>query len=116
MTSLSLLDLGPELITVYPSVWAQDEDGNFGWRPGSTGHTVRAHVQPISSTEPVVNGQQVTTLVRVIARRVPAGPWDRVDWDGRIWDVLGEPEQHGDSPATRHNSALMQARGVRRGG
>ena len=113
---MSLLDDGPDLITVYPSVWAADDDGNYAWRPGTTGITARARVQPVSSTELAVNGQRVATLARVIARGVPAGPWDRVDYAGRTWDVLGEPERRGDSTATVHVTVLIQARGVVRDG
>ena len=107
---MSLLDHGPHAIVVYPSVWAADADGNFAWRPGHTPVLVWARVQPVGSTELVVNGQQVATVARVIARHAPAGPWDRIDYDGRTWDVLGEPEQRGDSPATRHTTALIHAR------
>lgn len=113
---VSLLDDGPDLVTIYPSVWAPDEDGNYAWRPGTTGITVRARVQPVSSTELAVNGQQVATVARVIARHVPAGPWDRIDHASRTWDVLGEPEHHGDSPTTTHTTVLIQARGVPRHG
>lgn len=112
--ALSLLDDGPDVITVYPSVWSADEDGNHAWRPSGTGIVVRARVQPISSTEQAGTGQQVVTLVRVIARNVPAGPWDHVDYDGRTWDVLGEPDHRGDSLATAHTTLTMQARGAGR--
>lgn len=108
---MSLLDTGTHALAIYPAVWEPDPDGNWAWRPGQTPVLVWARVQPVSSTELVVNGQQVVTLARVIARHAPAGPWDRIEHDGRSWDVLGEPEQRGDSPATRHTTALMQARG-----
>ncbi|MGH3760255.1 hypothetical protein [Actinophytocola sp.] len=111
---MSLLDAGPDAIVVYPSVWEADADGNYAWRPGTMPVLVWARVQPVNSTELVVNGQQVVTLARVIARRAPAGPWDRIDYDRRTWDVLGEPEQRGDSPTTRHVTVLMQARGPHR--
>ncbi len=107
---MSLLD-GSDAIVVYPSVWEPDADGNYAWRPGHTPILVWARVQPVSSTELVVNGQQVATLARVLARHAPTGPWDRIDYDGRTWDVLGEPETRGDSPATRHVTVLMKARG-----
>jgi hypothetical protein len=110
--AVSLLDDGPDLITVYPSVWAADQDGNYAWRPGTEGIVIRARVQPISSAELALNGQQLSTLARVIARRVPTGPWDRIDHAGDVWDVLGEPEQRGDSPATSHTTVLIQARGA----
>ncbi|PPK63521.1 hypothetical protein V5P93_000424 [Actinokineospora auranticolor] len=112
---MSLLDHGPDHVVIYPSMWAADQDGNHAWRPGPTGHQVTARVQPISSADLVVNGQQVATLARVITRDAPAGPWDRVEWDGRTWDVIGEPEQRGDSPATRHTTIVIRARGVNRG-
>lgn len=113
---MSLLDDGPDLITIYLSIWAADGDGNYAWRTGTVGVTARARVQPVSSTELAVNGQQVATVARVIARNVPAGPWDRIDYDGRTWDLLGEPERRRDSPTTTHVTALIHARGVRRDG
>src|SRR2546430_16500459 len=80
---VSLLDTGTEAVRIYPSIWAADEDGNLGWRPGMTGIDVRALVQPISSTPLAVNGQQVVTLARIITPPAPARPWDRIEWDGR---------------------------------
>jgi hypothetical protein len=113
---VSLLDDGPDLVTVYPSIWAADKDGNYAWRPGTTGIPLHARVQPVTSTELAVNGQQLATVARVIARNVPAGPWDRIDYAGHTWDVLGEPEHRGDSPTTTHTTLLIQARGVVRHG
>ena len=112
---MSLLDDGPDLITIYPSQWAADADGNHAWRPNSVGVAVRARVQPVRSTEQAATGQHVVTQVRVIARHIPAGPWDHVDYDGRTWDILGEPEQRGDSPTTTHTTLVLQARGAARG-
>lgn len=109
---MSLLDTGREVVTVYPMVKSTDPDGNEIWGPSETGVDVRASVQPISSDEAAVNGQQVSTVYRVRPVRsspVPVGPWAKVVWDGREWDVVGEPARHNSSPATRR--VTFQIRG-----
>ncbi|NGO71452.1 phage head completion protein [Streptomyces boncukensis] len=106
---MSLLDTGNETITVYPQEQTTDDRGNTVWRPSTTGVPVRCRVQPVDSDEPAVPGQATETTYRVIARDAPLGPWVRVEWNGRTWDVIGEPRRYNGSPATRHIDALIRA-------
>lgn len=107
---MSLLDTGNETITVYPQERITDDRGNVLWRPSTTPVRVRCRVQPVTTDEPAVAGQATETTYRVIARDAPLGPWARVEWDGRTWDVVGEPQRYSGSPATRHVDALIRMR------
>ncbi|RZS39147.1 hypothetical protein EV193_104363 [Herbihabitans rhizosphaerae] len=114
---MALFDSGATL-DIYPSVRTVDADGNEVWLPSETPITVRGRVQPISSVEQLsfsqraVIGQSVTTLYRVIARNAPGGPWSRVVYGGRDWEVVGEPECRRYSSATSHVTAIIRAKGV----
>lgn len=109
---MSLLDHGPETITIYTAQWGQDADGNVRWLPSAVPVTVSAWVQPVSSTEQVLNGQLVVTVYRVIARSAPLGVWSQVTWNGRDFDVIGETQTRRYSVPTAHVSALIRARGT----
>lgn len=101
----------PHRVQVYAQVQGVDEDSNPVWRPGTTPTVVRCRVAPVSAEEAAVIGQDVTSLMRVIATRWPVGPWSRVEWGGRTWDVVGEPQRHpGATPATAHVSVLLRSR------
>ncbi|MFE3220244.1 phage head completion protein [Streptomyces antimycoticus] len=106
---MSLLDNGNETISVYPQERSTDDRGNQVWHPSTTPVRVRCRVQPVDADEPAVAGQASVTTYRVIARDAPLGPWARVEWDGRTWDVVGEPRRYNGSPATRHIDAVIRA-------
>ncbi|GAU66663.1 hypothetical protein SSP35_03_03110 [Streptomyces sp. NBRC 110611] len=107
---MSLLDRGNETVTIYPQEQTTDDRGNVVWRPSAIPVVVRCRIQPEDPDEPTVAGQATTTTYRVIARDAPLGPWARVEWDGRTWDVVGEPRRYNGSSATRHIDALIRAR------
>lgn len=116
---MSLLDGGPDELLIYPEVVTFDERGNEVRVPSATPVTVRGRVQPVQgsgfgalSPELVVPGQQIHTTYQFITRQAPLGPWALVVWDGREWDVVGEPQKSNGSPRTRHIKALLQARGA----
>ncbi|MEO3851752.1 head-tail adaptor protein [Streptomyces sp. B8F3] len=109
---MSLLDSGNETITVYPQQLTIDERGNPVWKPSPVGVLVRCRVQPVDTDEEIAAGQATATTYRIIARTAPLGPWARVEWDGRTWDVVGEARRYNSSRATRHIDALIRARGV----
>jgi hypothetical protein len=107
---VSLLDSGPDTITVYPTVAV--DDGYGGTKPGpGVPVTIRAQVEPVASTENVGPGYVVGTEYRVIARSLPAGPWSRVEWAGEVWAVVGEPERFGGSRRVAHDVATIRKRG-----
>lgn len=105
--------LGRDVVLVWPEIEAIDGDGNPVRKLGPAPVQVRGIVQPISAEEAEALGQVVTTVYRLLCRSFPAGGFSRVEWDGREWDVVGEPaRQRGVSMATRNVSVLLRARGV----
>lgn len=113
---MSLIDGGPEVLQVWPERTIRDARGNYVRQPVKTGPgiAVRGRMQPASSEETATDGQLVSTLWAFIGRVFPAGPWAAVTWDGRDWDVVGEPAVHrGASPRTSHVSVLLRARSPR---
>lgn len=109
---MSLLDNGPDVLTVYPEVETTDAYGNVVRVPSTVPVTVRGRVQPASSDELTALGLVTETVVRFISRSFPGGPWARVEFDGREWDVVGEPRVHRGSPRTAHKTVYLKARTV----
>ena len=109
---MSLLDDGRDTVVLYPEIDSTDVLGNPGKRipDMDSGVTLSGRVQPISATESESDGQQVVTRYRFIARSFPAGAWSRALWDGRYWDVEGEPFRRNGSDATRHSTIFLRAR------
>lgn len=107
---MSLLDGGPDTLTVWAEIEILDDRRNPVRVPGDTPVTVNGRLQPVSSDETAVEGQQVSTLRRFIARDFPGGPWSKVTGAGRDWDVVGEPAPHNGSARTRHVTVLLRAR------
>ncbi|MBA0054293.1 hypothetical protein E0L36_26610 [Streptomyces sp. AJS327] len=107
---MSLIRRGPDEVTVYPTV--QVDDGYGGTQPGpGEPVTIQALVLPSSADESGAEGYLVGTEYRVYARTLPAGPWSRVDWAGKTWAVVGDPQRFGASRATRHDVAVIRKRG-----
>lgn len=106
---MSLLN-GPEALKVHVEVWGWDDLGNPVLLPTGTPVIVRGQVQPVSAEEATHLGQVATTIYRFIGRSFPAGPWSRVEWDGRDWDVHGEPTRSQGSPHTTNVVAYLVAR------
>lgn len=104
---VSLLDRGPEEITIYPAGPVLP-DGTRG--PEGAPVTMRCRIQPVTSAEDAAPGYLTTTTYRVIARTLPAGPWARVIWRGESWTVAGEPARRRGSPRTRHDTATIRRR------
>lgn len=107
---VSLLDNGPDVLTVYTEVEARDAYGNVVRVPSDTPVTVRGRVQPSTSDELSALGFATETVVRFIARSFPGGPWARVEFEDREWDVVGEPRVHRGSPRTAHVTVYLKAR------
>lgn len=115
---MSLLDEGRDTVTVYPMIQTTGPDGEKVWRaaPDDQAVTILASVQPIGNDKPdelAAGGQQVDTVYRVRPNRdetVPVGPWAGVGWDGRRWDVVGEPALHNGSDTTAHRAFRIRAR------
>lgn len=106
---MSLID-GPDIVQVYPEVLGTDSDGNRIRKPSDTPVEVLGRVQPVSTTEAAALGQEWSSYVKLLCREFPAGAWAEVVWDGRSWDVQGEPQPNGLSPSTRHVRVILRAR------
>lgn len=107
---MSLLDNGPDTVTVYAEVEDTDDYGNRVLVPDDSGVTVRGRWQPGVAEESAAQGQETNTLYRFLCREFPAGPYALVTFDGSDWDVVGEPKQHRGSWATRHVTVLLKER------
>ena len=98
-------------VTLYPDVVATDGDGNPGQRrPGTVSQPISGRWEYVSATEDTTDGQEVNTRADFRCRSFPAGFAGRVTYDGRDWDVLGEPTVSGLSPLTRHLKVRLVAR------
>lgn len=104
---------GPHELLLFPEVLGTDSDGNRVRKPGVMAVTVRGVMQPLTAAESQVSGQEFATSYKFLCPAFPAGAWARVEWDGRSWDVQGEPQRVGVSPATRHVRVILRARDPR---
>ena len=105
-----------DLVTVYPEPAATgaaapvDVYGNPIQTPTGTGVPVRGVVQPSSSADMAIEGQVTGEFVRFICPAFPAGPWARVNWDGRDWDVYGTPVRQNAFRSLRHVTVTLRSR------
>lgn len=116
---VSILDEHNAIVTVYPQVLGADEYGNPQWKPSETGVEVPAMVWPLSTDEPGVNGQQVGEVCRMRPKRgapCPAGPWAQVEYDGRRWEVDGQPAEMRRGKATRRMVVTLRTLHPKGGG
>lgn len=109
---VSLLDNGPDVVTVYPATVTTTDPryGNKITGPSPTGVTVRGRWQPSTAEESAELGQQTSTVYRFLTRDFPSGPYGRVSFDGSDWDIIGEPKKHRGSALTRHTTVFLKER------
>lgn len=100
---MSLLDWGNEAVTVYPTTYVTDEDGDIIAVPSPDGVEVPARVQPMTMEESQVRGFVTVQLYRlIIARHALPQPdaFAAIEWRGDRYEVVGEPEVYSGSPRT----------------
>ena len=114
---MSLLDTGPETLTLRPPVRDTDPDGNVrwrGWQDGDPEHVITGvQVEPVETNGVTVNGARITTSVRAYLRRLPdgvTGEFCEVVWNGTTWDTDGSPNQYRRGFGTRHVTLLLNQR------
>lgn len=110
---MSLLDDGPDTVTVYPEKIVTDSLGNEGKRVPDLDNPFvleGVRVQPTSSIELLQDGQRVVTNYSFRVREFPAGAFAKATWDGRDWDVVAEPARRNGSSTTRHVTVSLKAR------
>lgn len=87
-------------------------DGPYGnqtrdWA-NATAVTYAAEVQPVSSTEEVVNQQRTETRWRLfLGPSADLEATDRILWDGDTYEVDGEVERHKRRGALHHLEAVL---------
>lgn len=116
---LSILDDSNTVVTVYPQVLGTDPYGNPQWKPSATGVEVPAMVWPLSTEELAVLGQQVGEVRRMRPKRgapCPAGPWAQVEFDGRLWEVVGQPTEMRRGKGTRRTVITIRTVNPKGGG
>lgn len=75
-------------------------------------HEVRAAFIPLRSARAEVPGQQKINVTRMIVDANLEGVelWSRVEWDGKVWDVVTPPAYHHGTRRTRHWSIDLRER------
>lgn len=114
MGVVSLLQSGPHEVLVFPEVEVLDDAGDPIRVPSPVPIAVATYVQALSATEAAdLDVDPRTTRYFNTAQALPAGAWARVEWDGRAWDVLGEPQRIGRTHRTAHTHVVISARDPR---
>lgn len=116
---LSILDESNAVVLVYPQVLVRDPYGNPQWKPSETGIEVEAMMRPLSADERAVNGQQAGEAYQMRPRRgvpCPAGPWAQVEFDGRLWEVDGQPTEMRRGKGTRRTVVTLRTLNPKGGG
>lgn len=101
----------PHRVQPVTSVDQLDDYGNRVRVPGTPGAPVPAYVQPLEPSEDITDGQVRETRYRVFVRPEAAGldAWSHVVWEGREYELVGDPRRH-DSPAGLHHYVLYVRR------
>jgi hypothetical protein len=107
---VSLLSYVTDVVLAFPEVESTDEYGNPVRVPGGTSVEVPCRVQPVSAEEAATLGQETSTVYRILSATWPTGAFGMVTWDGRDWDIEGEPRRSRGSAATAHVTVLIKAR------
>lgn len=107
---MSLLDKATDTVVFYVQTAVSDSYGQSVLIPSYTPTSIDGRVQPATSDELAALGQVSSTLKRFIARSMPQGPYARMEWDGREWDAVGEPDVYHGSALTAHMAILMRSR------
>lgn len=107
---MSTLDALPHVLAVYPEVDTTDERGNPVRAPANSPVMVPAAVHFRTAQESFDLGQDTRTMAKVFARTFPAGAFSRIEWEGRTWDVVGEPKRFGRTEHVAHIEIEIVAR------
>lgn len=113
---MSLLDRTNATVTVFPEVVVADADGNTITRAASTGVVTEARVWPISyrgSGFPESNDGGFISSTRYGVRfprsfTTVVGAQAKVEWDGNVYSIVGDPVVFNGSPRTRHAHYVME--------
>lgn len=86
--------------------------GNTVRVPGEEYMEVNAAFIPQRGAKAEVPGQQIINVVRmIVSHELPnVDLWSRVEYDGKVWDVVTPPSYHHGSRHTRHWSLDLRER------
>lgn len=111
---MSLLDHGPHTVKIWIEEEVVDSRGNAIRRPAAEPVTVTGClVHPVASTRgafpalDVRQGQRVDAAWRLHVRDAPLGWWSKVEFDGKVMNILGGPLKYGVSAGTGHISCTL---------
>ncbi|MCO1575362.1 hypothetical protein M8C13_06255 [Crossiella sp. SN42] len=110
---MSLLDAGPETVTVYLALTTIDGEGN-PVRVPDWDHPVTVpgcHVFPLDATELPQTGQRAAVRYRVLARAAPLSPWGAAEWRGQRFEIDGDPLLTTGPAHLRHVRATLKKAG-----
>ena len=109
---MSLLDNGPDEVTVYAedAAVSTDEYENEIEVPSATGVIIRGRWQTSTAEEASDLGQQEDTVYRFISRVFPSGPYGQVTFEGDDYDVLARPKHRRGSATTNHFTTFLKRR------
>lgn len=109
---MSLLDQGNETVTICPTTWVVDEDGNqMPTHPVENQFSAWVRIQPAAQSgtsarraEQDNEGFESEEVYRMRfprSQEVELDTQDLVLWNGGTWNVTGHPFRHNGSPRTR---------------
>lgn len=112
---MSLLRRGTETVVVYPEELVPDADRNPRTRPSAVGVVTRAVVQPLSAPSEDDQGIGFLSESRYRLRLTGwtgdlLGPQSQVEWRGKRYSIVGEPQIYNGSAATAHVDYLIERR------
>jgi hypothetical protein len=102
-----------ELAKVWKTITTVDRRGNVNVSADEVGpHEVRAVFVPQRSARAEVPGQQQINILRMIVAPdlTDVNLWSRVEYRGRMWDVVTPPAYHHGVRQTRHWSIDLRER------
>jgi hypothetical protein len=104
---VSIVDRGGQDVQFYRETETVDGDGNPVKVPSTTPVVVSGRIQPAIGS---VRFPGDASTVRFITRDVPEGSFSRVVFEGRDYDLLGEPQRQRGSSRTAHVTLLLRPR------
>lgn len=109
---MSLLDDTRHTVILYPEKEITDDLNNKRRVPDIVnGVTLYGRVSSPQSSENNAVGNQTVRSQKVFRTRTfIGGAFAAALFDGRMWDVIGEPDEHDGSDVTRHYTVILQAR------
>lgn len=104
-----LIDSGPDRVEFFPEVESADSYGTPHRSPSTVPVVIATHVQRSTAEEAEALGQQAVSLWQfTTSRDLPPGAWAGLTVNGRLAEVVGEPQPQGRSTRTRHTLVRLR--------